>query len=138
MVWRAISRGLRAVIYRPAQIVRASAGGPPHDLFEHVVRVCHTLRAVPDIDARIDMITSEYAVSAIHSLSLQKSSLGKAFHLVHPEPLSLRDFLALLPAPLPLIPLETWLRCCARKLSVAKTPVCICFRCSLKASDAPT
>src|SRR3954466_1395146 len=65
MVWRAISRGLRAVIYRPAQIVRASAGGPPHDLFEHVVRVCHTLRAVPDIDARIDMITSEYAVSAI-------------------------------------------------------------------------
>jgi len=109
MIWQAISRGLRAVIYRPAQLVARRKGGPPHDLFEHVMRSCKTLRAIPDINTRIDMVTSDYAASAIRALSVQASSLGKAFHLVHPEPLSLLDFVRLLPVPLPIVPLGAWL-----------------------------
>jgi thioester reductase-like protein len=122
MVWRAISHGLRGVIYRPAQIVTRQTSRPPHDLFEHVVRACKALRAVPDIDTKIDLITSDYAAAAICALSDQESSLGKAFHLVHPEPLCLRDFVALLPAPLPLVPLEAWLALLSKEAEGADDP----------------
>jgi thioester reductase-like protein len=108
MVWKAMERGLRAVIYRPAQIVSRGTGKPPRDLFDHVVRVCGTLRAVPDIGMKIDMVTPEFVASAIRTLSVQESSIGRAFHLVHPEPLLLREFIALLPAPLQIIPFEAW------------------------------
>lgn len=109
MVWKAIAQGLRATIYRPAQIIGREKTGPPQDLFDHLTRTCGTLRAVPNIDAKIDMVTSGYAAAAIRCLSNQASSLGKAFHLVHPQPVSLREFVGLLPTPLPIVPLESWL-----------------------------
>lgn len=108
MVWKAIEQGLRAVIYRPAQITSRGNGGPPHDLFEHVVRVCATLQAVPDIRMKMDMVAPEFVASAIRSLSIQEASIGRAFHLVHPEPLPLREFIGLLPVPLRIIPFEAW------------------------------
>ena len=107
MIWKSISQGLRAVIYRPAQII-GRAGDVPRDLFEHVVRVCKILNAVPDIETKMDMVTPEYAAAAIHSLSRKKSSLGKAFHLVHPEPVDLREFVQLFSRPLPLVPFDSW------------------------------
>jgi thioester reductase-like protein len=109
MVWKAMSRGLRAVIYRPAQIAGRATGGVPHDLFDHLVRACGVLRAVPDIEANIDMVTLDYVASAICALSSNQLSVGRAFHLVHPEPVSLRKFVGLLPTPLPLIPLAAWI-----------------------------
>lgn len=109
MVWRAVEQGLRAVVYRPAQIVGRAADGPPHDLFDHALKACRTLRAVPDLDARMDMVTSEYAAAAIVALSARNESLGKAFHLTHPQPVALREFVERMPNPLPLIPLELWL-----------------------------
>jgi thioester reductase-like protein len=109
MIWKAISQGLRAAIYRPAQIIDRKRAGPPQDLFEHVVRACITLGAIPDIETKIDMITADYAAAAIRCLSDQESSLGKAFHLVHPQPVALRDFVGLFPKPPPLVSLESWL-----------------------------
>ena len=83
--------------------------GQPHDLFHQLLRVCGILRTVPDIEVTMDMVTANYAASAICCLSHQESSLGKAFHLVHPEPLSLRDFVALFPTPPTFVPPEEWL-----------------------------
>ena len=108
MVWKAMARGLRAVIYRPAQIV-GRAAGPAQDLFDHALQVCQSLEAVPDIETKIDMVTSTYVAAAIYSLSIRATSLGNAFHLVHPNPVSLRDFVGQFPAPLPLVPLDVWL-----------------------------
>lgn len=108
MVWKAIAQGLRAVVYRPAQIIGRRAGGSPQDLFDHVLRACGALGTIPDIQVNIDLVTSDYAAAAIRALSLQESSLGKAFHLVHPRSVSLQDFIALLPVRLPFVPLETW------------------------------
>jgi thioester reductase-like protein len=108
MVWKAISKGLRAVIYRPAQIIHQRKSGAPQDLFEHVMRACNILGAVPDIEAKVDMVTSDYAAAAIRCLSDQDSSPGKAFHLVHPEPVSLREFVGLHSKPLPIVPFESW------------------------------
>ncbi|MEI9962941.1 MAG: hypothetical protein WDM76_18045 [Limisphaerales bacterium] len=99
---------MRAVIYRPAQIV-GRAQGSPHDLFDHALHVCKTLQTIPDIEAKIDMVTSDYVAAAIYALSTQESSLGRAFHLVHPEPVSLRHFAGLFPMPLPIVPLNFWL-----------------------------
>jgi thioester reductase-like protein len=109
MIWKSITRGLRAVIYRPAQIVGVRVGGASTDLLHQVWRACAMLRAVPDMDVKMDMVTGEYAASAICALSTQPSSTGRAFHLVHPEPVLLRDFVAQFPTPLPLVPLEAWL-----------------------------
>ncbi len=122
MVWKAMSRGLRAVIYRPAQIVGRGTSGAPHDLFDHVMRVCGMLQAVPDIEASIDMVTQDYVASAICALSAQELSLGKAFHLVHPEPMSLREFVGLLSVPVPLIPLEAWLALLVEKTGASDDP----------------
>lgn len=108
IVWKAISRGLRAAVYRPAQIVGRS-DGTPQDLFEHALHVCKTLRAVPDVETRIDIVTADYAAAAIQSLSTKESSLGRAFHLAHPEPVPLRDFVSLFPSPLPLVPFDSWI-----------------------------
>jgi thioester reductase-like protein len=108
MIWKAIARGLRAVIYRPAQIVGRTAE-PAHDLFDYALQACQSLEAVPDIETKIDMVTSDYVAAAIYSLSIRATSLGKAFHLVHPNPVSLRDFVGQFPAPLPLVPLDIWL-----------------------------
>jgi thioester reductase-like protein len=122
MVWKAIGRGLRAVIYRPGQIASRAIGGPPHDLFDHIISVCGTLRAVPDIKMKIDMVTPEFVAAAIRSLSVQGSSIGRAFHLVNPEPLRLQDFIGLLPAPLPLIPFEAWQALLEREASQSDDP----------------
>jgi thioester reductase-like protein len=122
MVWKAMSHGLRAVIYRPAQIVGRRTVGPPHDLFDHVMRACRILQAIPDIDASIDMVTLDYVASAIRALSTQELSIGKAFHLVHPEPVSLSKFVGLLPMPLPLISLEAWLALLGEKAGESEDP----------------
>jgi thioester reductase-like protein len=109
MVWKSVVRGLRAVVYRPAQIVTPGTGQLPHDLFGHVMRACRTLRAVPNLEAKIDLVPVKFAAAAICALSFQESSIGRAFHLVHPAPLGLRKFVELFSEPLPLIPLEDWL-----------------------------
>lgn len=109
MVWKAIAQGLRAVVYRPAQIISRRTGGPQQDLFNHILRACVTLGTIPDIEVNIDLVTSQYAAAAIRVLSIQETSLGKAFHLVHSNPVTLRDFIALLPSRLSFVPLETWL-----------------------------
>jgi thioester reductase-like protein len=85
MVWKSVVRGLRAVVYR------------------------RTLRAVPNLEAKIDLVPVKFAAAAICALSFQESSIGRAFHLVHPAPLGLRKFVELFSEPLPLIPLEDWL-----------------------------
>jgi amino acid adenylation domain-containing protein/thioester reductase-like protein len=122
MVWKAIARGLRAVIYRPAQIVGRTSNGAAHDLFHQVLRACDILEAVPDIETKIDMVTAEYAAAAIGCLSARESSIGRAFHLVHPQPMALRDFVELFsPAP-PLIPAEVWLERLAREAGSADDP----------------
>ncbi|HEY4281914.1 MAG TPA: amino acid adenylation domain-containing protein [Chthoniobacterales bacterium] len=107
MVWKALARGMRAVIYRPAQIVRRR-NGSPHDLFDHTLQACQMLRAVPDIETKMDLVTSDYAAAAVFALSTRTESLGRAFHLVHPDPISLRDFVALFPTRLPIVPLDSW------------------------------
>jgi hypothetical protein len=48
--------------------------------------------------------------------------VGKAFHLVHPHPLSVREFAALFPAPPPLVPLETWLALLNEKIARDEDP----------------
>ncbi len=57
----------------------------------------------------MDMVTSDYAAAAIRALSAREESLGKAFHLVHPQPVALREFVKRSSNPLPLVPLEAWL-----------------------------
>lgn len=109
MVWKAAQRGLKAVVYRPAQIVGRAPGAAAHDLFDHAARACRAVRAVPDIDAGMDMVTADFAAAAIVALSEDPASPGHAYHLVHPRPVALRDYAARLQEPLPVVSLEEWL-----------------------------
>lgn len=107
IVANAASQGLRVVIYRPAQITPQLRPGPAHDLFEHVIRACQILRAIPDIETKVDMVSPEFAAAAIRLISTKSASIGKVFHLVHPEPLRLRDLAAQINS-MPLIPFAEW------------------------------
>jgi hypothetical protein len=51
----------------------------------------------------MDLVTSDCAAAAVFALSTRTKSLGRAFHLVPLKPVSLRDFVGLLPTPLPMV-----------------------------------
>jgi len=62
MVWKSVVRGLRAVVYRPAQIVTPGTGQLPHDLFGHVMRACRTPQGGPgNLEAKIDFGPVKFA-----------------------------------------------------------------------------
>ena len=50
------------------------------------------LSSIPDVDLKQDIIPVDYATKAIVHLSQTKNSWGKAFHLVHRQPVSTNLF----------------------------------------------
>lgn len=107
LVWKASAQGLRTVVYRPGQIVGRGTGFTC-DLFGHVWRCCRMLGAVPDLGLSLNFITADYAARILHRLSRQTTSIGGAFHLVHPHPIPLQQFARSLPSQPMLISWEKW------------------------------
>ncbi len=107
LVAKASALGLRTVVYRPGQIVGRGTGFTC-DLFGHVWRCCRQLGAVPDLGLGLNFITADYAARILHRLSRRPASWGHAFHLVHPQPVPLREFARGLPDNLAMAPWEDW------------------------------
>jgi myxalamid-type nonribosomal peptide synthetase MxaA len=107
LVWKASKLGLRTVVYRPGQIVGRGTGFTC-DLFGHVWRCCRLLGAVPDLGLSLNFITADYAALILHRLSRQASSVGEAFHLVHPHPVPLQQFARSLSSQPMLTSWESW------------------------------
>jgi len=81
-------RGLPVSIYRPGRIVWHSETGVGNisDNTFRMLKGCILMGSVPQRDALVNLIPVDFVSQAIVQISQQKESLGKAFHLVNPQP----------------------------------------------------
>jgi len=96
LVAAARERGLPAVVYRPGTISgdSRSGAGNPKDFAISLVKSCIQLGAVPELQDEVNLAPVDFVARAIVWLSRQPGSIGKAFHLINPRPLSGPDFVA--------------------------------------------
>jgi amino acid adenylation domain-containing protein/thioester reductase-like protein len=88
MVVAAQARGLPAAIYRPTRIVVSQGQGTinENDALMRIIKGCIQLGIAPIMDEFVDNLTPvDFVSRAIVHLSLQPATLGKAFHLVNPQ-----------------------------------------------------
>jgi thioester reductase-like protein len=99
MVMRAAQRGIPVTIHRPPLISGHSKTGN----WNTSGFLCRSLKGyidlgyiMEDLDLFLDISPVDYVSKAIVYLSRQPNSLGKAFHLQHPQPLHWKDFVDIL------------------------------------------
>ncbi|PSB30557.1 non-ribosomal peptide synthetase [Chlorogloea sp. CCALA 695] len=85
-------RGLPISIYRPGRISGHSQTGAfnPNDLLSRLLVGCLNLGSFPEGEFLEGLAPVDYVSKAIVSLSQQPASLGKAFHLLNPQPFELK------------------------------------------------
>ncbi|MBW4633311.1 MAG: thioester reductase domain-containing protein [Iphinoe sp. HA4291-MV1] len=106
-------RGLPITIHRPPLIAGHSQTGisNTHDFTNLMIKGCLEMGYFPDVDYMLDMSPVDYVSKAIVYLSRQKESIGKAFHLQHPEPVSLKilvDWMRSFGFPIQLVSYDEW------------------------------
>ncbi|MEA5514995.1 thioester reductase domain-containing protein [Nodularia sp. UHCC 0506] len=106
-------RGLPVTIHRPPLISGDSKTGicNTHDFINLMTKGCLQMGSFPDVDYMLDMSPVDYVSKSVVYLSRQKESIGKAFHLQHPQPISLKDLVEWVRSfgyPVEMIPYEQW------------------------------
>jgi thioester reductase-like protein len=106
-------RGLPVTIHRPPLISGHSQTGVSntHDFTNLMIKGCLEMGCLPDVDYMMDMSPVDYVSQAIAYLSRQKEAMGKAFHLQHPQPVSLKTLVEWMHSfgfPIQLIPYDEW------------------------------
>ncbi|MDZ8262377.1 amino acid adenylation domain-containing protein [Nostoc sp. ChiQUE01b] len=113
LVTIARQRGVPVSIYRPGRISGHSQTGVcnANDHTFRMIRGCIELGSVPNHDTMVNLIPVDYMSKAIVHLSQHKSSLGKVFHILNPQPLhwsELVNWIQSFGYPLRKIPYEQW------------------------------
>lgn len=95
LVKLALDRGIPVSIYRPGQISGHSKTGASNtnDLMCRLFKAFVLLGNAPQMDWIMDLAPVDYVSSAIIHLSQQKESIGKTFHLVNAQSLSLSNLI---------------------------------------------
>ncbi|BAZ00012.1 polyketide synthase thioester reductase subunit HglB [Tolypothrix tenuis PCC 7101] len=106
-------RGLPVTIHRPPLISGDSQTGicNTHDFINLMVKGCLQMGYFPDVEYMMDMSPVDYVSKAIVYLSMQPSSIGKAFHLQHPQPAPLSTLIKWVQSfgyPVKAIPYDQW------------------------------
>ncbi|MFN5952860.1 MAG: thioester reductase domain-containing protein [Dolichospermum sp.] len=107
------SRGLPITIHRPPLISGDSKTGicNTHDFINLMIKGCLQMGSFPDVDYMLDMSPVDYVSKSVVYLSRQETSVGKAFHLQHPQPaslISLVDWVRSFGFSLKMIPYQEW------------------------------
>jgi thioester reductase-like protein len=113
LVKLARDRGLPVTIHRPPLISGDSQTGicNTHDFINLMVKGCLQMGYFPDVEYMMDMSPVDYVSKAIVYLSMQPSSIGKAFNLQHPQPEPLSTLIKWVQSfgyPVKAIPYEQW------------------------------
>lgn len=92
LVMAANARGIPTSIYRPGMITGHSQTGASqtNDLIGRLIRGLTEMGKAPELDLQMCLTPVDYVSKAIVHLSQQPVSLGKAFHLVSPDAVSLK------------------------------------------------
>ncbi|WP_017317832.1 thioester reductase domain-containing protein [Mastigocladopsis repens] len=106
-------RGLPVTIHRPPLIGGDSQTGVSntHDFICLMIKGCLEMGCFPDVEYIMDASPVDYVSKAIVYLSRQKESMGKAFHLQHPQPVSLKvlvEWMRSFGFPIQLLPYDEW------------------------------
>ena len=93
LMMAANKRGIPTSIYRPGMITGDSQTGAAqtNDLIGRLIRGLIEMGKAPELDLQMSLTPVDYVSKAIVHLSQQPASLGKAFHLVSPNAVSLPD-----------------------------------------------
>lgn len=93
LVMAANARGIPASIYRPGMITGHSQTGASqtNDLIGRLIRGLMEMGKAPNLDLLMCLTPVDYVSQAIIHLSQEPASLGKAFHLVSPDGVSLQE-----------------------------------------------
>ena len=96
LVTTARERGIPIAIYRLGRMSGNSKTGISNtdDFIHRVLKGCIELGSTPDSDTMVDMTPVDFVSQAIAHLSMQKESLGKAFHLFNPNPIPWRELVS--------------------------------------------
>ena len=91
-------RGLPISIYRPPLIAGDSKTGVSNtdDFICLMLKGCIQMGSFPNLDYLLDMSPVDYVSQSIVYLSQQPESIGRAFHLQHPQPVELNKIVKLL------------------------------------------
>ncbi|HEY6362703.1 MAG TPA: thioester reductase domain-containing protein [Vicinamibacterales bacterium] len=114
LVRTAESRGIPVTIYRPGMITGHSETGVsnPDDLFSRMVGGCVQMGTMTELNIGLDLTPVDYCAKSIVYLSLQPSSVGRAFHIVNPAPLAwgqIVEWIRALGYPVKTIAYDRWL-----------------------------
>lgn len=93
LVATAKERGLPITVHRLGLITGHSETGVGHvgDIFTRILRGFVVMRSAPSLDMTIDIAPVDYLARGIVHLSSQESSVGRAFHLVRPAAVHVRQ-----------------------------------------------
>ncbi|KAB8334609.1 NAD-dependent epimerase/dehydratase family protein [Scytonema tolypothrichoides VB-61278] len=121
-------RGLPITIHRPPLISGHSQTGisNTHDFTNLMIKGCLEMGYFPDVDYMLDMSPVDYVSQAIAYLSRQKESIGKAFHLQHPEPISLKmlvEWMHSFGLPIELVPYDEWQSMLVKNVTSQQNPL---------------
>jgi thioester reductase-like protein len=121
-------RGLPITIHRPPLISGHSKTGVCNtdDFINLMVKGCLLMGTFPNIDYMLDMSPVDYVSQAIVYLSRQQESVGKAFHLQHPQPVPLRnlvDWVSSMGYPVEMISYEKWQEKLVNDVSSGENPL---------------
>jgi thioester reductase-like protein len=128
LVTTAHYRGIPICIYRPGSISGHSKSGiwNTDDFTCRMLKGCIQLGKIPTLDKAVEMTPVDYVSKAIVYLSRQDASLGKAFHLVNPQPLHLNklsNWISLFGYPLQQISYDEWKTELSKSAENALTPL---------------
>jgi len=121
-------RGFPVTIHRPPLISGHSQTGVCNtdDFINLMVKGCIQMGYFPDVEYMMDMSPVDYVSKAIVHLSRQKESLGKSFHLQHPQPASFKkliDWMRSFGFPLELVPYDQWQAMLVNNVSSVENPL---------------
>jgi thioester reductase-like protein len=122
------SRGLPITIHRPPLIAGHSQTGisNTHDFICLMAKGCLQMGSFPAVDYMLDMSPVDYVSKAIVHLSRQKESIGKAFHLQHPQPVPLTvlvDWVRSFGYPVDVISYDAWQEKLINDVTSAENPL---------------
>ena len=121
-------RGLPITIHRPPLIAGHSQTGVSntHDFICLMAKGCLQMGSFPEVDYMLDMSPVDYVSKAIVHLSRQKESIGKAFHLQHPQPVPLTvlvDWVRSFGYPVDVISYDAWQEKLINNVTSAENPL---------------
>ncbi len=114
LVMSAQERGLPASIYRCVRVMGDSQTGTMsemHDILPLLLKACVRMGTCPALDVDVTMVPVDYVSRSVIHLSRQTRSLGRAFHLLTPQPIPWRELMATIRSvgyPLDELPYDEW------------------------------